>query len=684
MTEYLDDGMVSPSDIADIAGVSRGAVSNWRKRTDTFPARVAGTPSKPLFSRAAVLEWLEHHASRTKNAAVRPAAGEGGEMDVWSVLNVLRGQLSVDEMAEFVLSLAVARKTGAGTGSRWSHIEERTLSLAKEAIDGLDVASLGRAADFTLERLARSQGKLGADLGFVGSRTATLLARLAAQRPAGGILYDPACGIGTALLESVRLGARPRRLIGHDINQRALEIAGQRAVLHDVTVELTPTDVLSEDVDPGLRADTILLEPPFGLRMDASQRLTDPRFEFGLPPRSSADMAWVQHAIAHLSATGRAYVLSPLGTLMRGGEEGRIRAELVKRGCVEAIVGLPGKMLPHTSIPLALWVLRRPDPQAASESVLFIDAAETTAPEHDVAAWLTDAATREDVPHTSVSMTEVIAGDAVLSPQRWLDHDERDPAEVADAYLQGWLAINDRMTRLQNVLKSFEHFAAFSQSRVMTVGDLVDQGVVELRLGRPKERYVDAPEELQARFATAADVRDGTLREVGVDTEHERYPELTWEGDVLVTTMNTVRARVDAAGGHLPTTGVYRLRVLDRDVLTPGFLAMALSGRWNERFQGGTTIQRASVKALEVPIVPVREQGDLELALHSIALLHEHSARLATEAATVGTALLEAVRYNARLASPEAGITSTQQGGSERTEGAPRRTARRTIGDTAQ
>lgn len=670
MTEYLDEGLVSPSDIADIAGVTRGAVSNWRKRTSTFPAPVAGTASKPLFSRAAVLEWLEHHANRTKNESVRPAVREGGEMDVWSALNVLRGQLSVDDMADLVLSLAVARKTGAGTGPRWSHMEERTLSLAKEAVDGVETAALGRAADFTLERLARSQGKLGADFGFVGSRTATLLANLAAERPEGGILYDPACGIGTALIESVRLGARPRHVVGHDINQRALEIASQRAVLHDVAVELTQTDVLSEDVDPGLRADTILLEPPFGLRMDASRRLTDARFDFGLPPRGSADTAWLQHAVAHLSDVGRAYVLSPSGTLFRGGEEGRIRAELVRQGCVEAIVGLPGKMLPHTSIPLALWVLRRPVPEPAAEHVLFIDAAETTSPEHDVSAWLRSASAREGVPHADVSITEVLAAESVLAPQRWVDREECDPADVADAYLQGWLAINDRMRKLQNVLTSFEHFAAFSQSRVMTVGELVDQGVVEVRTGRPRERYADAPEELQQRFATASDVRDGRLREVGLDTKYDRYPGLTWEGDVLVTTMNTVRARVDAAGGHLPTTGVYRLRVLDRDVLTPGYLAIALSGRWNERFQGGTTIQRASVKELEVPLVPVPEQDDLELALRSITLLHEHSAHLAAEASAVGTALLEAVRYNAHLVSPDPSLTPASQDRHNAVEGA--------------
>jgi type I restriction-modification system DNA methylase subunit/predicted DNA-binding transcriptional regulator AlpA len=664
-----DEGLLAPSDIADIAGVSRGAVSNWRKRTKTFPQPVAGTPSKPLFSRGEVTEWLERHANKTKNESIRPAVGKNSEMDVWSALNLLRERRTVDDLAELVLGLAVARKTGAETPIGAPNITERTLSLVKEAVDGVEASGLGATADFTLERLARSRGKLGAEFGFVGSRTTTLLANLAAARP-GGVLYDPACGIAAALIESVRLGARPSRLVGHDINQRALQIAGQRAVLNDVDIELTQTDVLSEDVDPGLRADVILLEPPFGLRLDASRRLTDARFDFGAPPRSSADTAWLQHAIAHLSGAGRAYVLSPAGTLFRGGEEGRIRAELLKHGCVEAIVGLPSKLLPQTSIPLALWVLRRPVAEAAIEHVLFIDAAETASPEHDVSAWLTDADARENVPHVDVSITDVLAAESVLTPQRWVDRTERDPAGVANAYLQGWLAINDTMRKLQNVLKSFEHFVSFSKSRVMTVGELVDQGVLDLRMGRPKDRYEDAPGELQERMATASDVRDGTLRELGIDTEYDDYPELTWEGDVLVTTMNTIRARVDEAGGHLPSTGVYRLRVRDREVLSPGYLAIALSGSWNDRFQGGSTIQRASIKDLEVPLVPVSEQRDIQLAVLSIQLLHEQSASLAEEASTVGTALLDALRYNARLANPGTSVGQTDQDGPDDSEGA--------------
>lgn len=189
-------------------------------------------------------------------------------------------------------------------------------------------------------------------------------------------------------------------------------------------------------------------------------------------------------------------------------------------------------------------------------------------------------------------------------------------------------------------------------------------------LGRPKEHYEDLPEELRERIATASDVRDGTLNENGVDTEYENYPELTWEGDVLVTTMNTIWARVDPAGGHLPATGVYRLRVRDREVFSPAYPAIALTGSWNGRFQGGSTIQRGSIKDLEVPLVPRSEQRDLQLAVLSIQMLHEQAAHLAKEACTVATALLDAVRYNAPLMNSAISAGRACQDGPEDSGGA--------------
>lgn len=669
MNASTDQGLVSASDIADIAGVSRGAVSNWRRRKeDTFPQPVAGSTAKPLFSRQDVNAWLEAHGYTPKQNADTTA--------VWAAMNQLYGELSADEASDLVLSLLIARKNG-GSDERQLEFQLEQLPWnrrhqVQDAIARVDGDRLASVADFVLERLARSLGKVGGEFGFVGSRTTRTLATLAASRPPGGVLYDPACGIAAALLEAVSLGAKPRRIIGHDINKRALHIAAQRAELHDVEVELVRTDVLSWDVDPSLRADTIILEPPFGVRWDPSSSLMDARFEFGTPPRARADMAWPQHVVAHLSETGRGYVLTPVGALFRSGAEGKIRAELLRRGCLEAIVGLPGKMLPQTAIPLALWVLRRPAPTPLTGQVLFIDASQTDAPENHVADWLNKAAARQNVPHVEVPVGDVLTAEAVLTPSLWVEQTGHEPGEAATAYANGWAGINTTLQELGHIVAGFEDVTGLSTSRTMTVGELIEQRVLDLRTGRPKERYRDAPPALRGRLATAGDVRDGTLRETGLAQAIDAYPEMTRPGDVLATTMHTIRARVDEVGGHLPSTGVYRLRVLNTDVLSPAYLAIALTGTWNERFQAGTTIQRAEIRHLQIPLLPPEDQHTIEQAVTSIARLHDAATRLADDTATARNALLDAVRYNAPLTTPPpaaGSVVDTRKDGSHAPEG---------------
>jgi N-6 DNA Methylase len=279
VTNVEEQGLVGPSDIADIAGVSRSAVSNWRKRAEDFPDPVAGTSAKPLFSREAVNEWLMRRGYVPR--------ADHGETGIWAAMNAVRAELSADDAAELILSLACARKLTVvmeatrPSQMRWAdlsssrphdledrlcdlfgkldptggllscevlsrrHVPSQALGRIIDALGLADLSHLGVAADFVLERLARSQGKVGADHGFIGSRTSALLARLAAARP-GEVLYDPACGIAVALLAAVSDGARASRVVGRDVSDQALRMARQRALLHDVDIELTKTNVLYE------------------------------------------------------------------------------------------------------------------------------------------------------------------------------------------------------------------------------------------------------------------------------------------------------------------------------------------------------------------------------------------------------------------------------------------------------
>jgi len=57
VTEQTDE-LVGIGEIAEIAGVSRQAVANWRVRAADFPAPVTELGSGPIFRRSQIRTWL--------------------------------------------------------------------------------------------------------------------------------------------------------------------------------------------------------------------------------------------------------------------------------------------------------------------------------------------------------------------------------------------------------------------------------------------------------------------------------------------------------------------------------------------------------------------------------------------------------------------------------------------------
>ncbi len=98
------------------------------------------------------------------------------------------------------------------------------------------------------------------------------------------------------------------------------------------------------------------------------------RFRFGVPLRTKGDLAFVQHMVAVLNASGRLGVVMPHGVLFRGAAEGKIRQGLLQEDLFEAVIGLPPNLFYGTGIPASILVLNRDKPPARRGTVLFIDA----------------------------------------------------------------------------------------------------------------------------------------------------------------------------------------------------------------------------------------------------------------------------------------------------------------------
>ena len=96
------------------------------------------------------------------------------------------------------------------------------------------------------------------------------------------------------------------------------------------------------------------------------------RFDWGVPPTSKGDYAFVLHMLSSLDAeNGRMAVVLPHGVLFRGASEGKIRRQLVEMNLLDAVIGLPANLFYGTGIPACILVFKK---NRTCRDVLFIDA----------------------------------------------------------------------------------------------------------------------------------------------------------------------------------------------------------------------------------------------------------------------------------------------------------------------
>lgn len=627
--------LLTPSDIAERTGVSRAAVSNWRKRYLNFP-RPAEGGTKPLFEEEEVRLWLEQHGYQYKEASPSTKF-------VWS-MEALRGRIEPDRIARVMVGVLRATKQGARKlpEDTSAGLDAEALAPVWDAAAALEHHQRGPAADEILYRAGRNRGY--ADVGFnaVSSRLTQLLSAAPEPTP-GGTIYDPACGVAVALVDIARRTTSPTRLIGHEIDREMAEIAEHRADLYDLPLEIQLTDTLAGSPDTEIRADLIVAEPPYGLKVDyADKWLTDPRFEFGVPPKSQADLAWLQHCIYHLADGGRAYVVLPIGSTFRSGSEQRIRAELLRRDCVESMVGLPPGLAPNTSVKTALWVLRRPD-EVTSSPVLMIDASDEKHPEEKVHSWLHNPDSLEQVPHAQVPVTDLLAADAQLNPERWVTHTEIDPAIAVAELTEAWGKFAGTVDQARELEPLSQAPKISGEGRLVTVRDLAQQGVLELGAGRVSHGRENHPGTVNVR-----DIRSGRVPTAQATAPPYRTT-LTEPGDVLVSTATKIYAVVDEHGGHALGAGVLRMRVLNPNVLLPEYLTACVAGPWNSRFLQGAATPRLSVsgaKELEIPLRPLANQQIIVEHLREIQQAQKRAHDLTDAAEAAADALVSVARHS--------------------------------------
>ncbi|MEV8545085.1 N-6 DNA methylase [Streptomyces sp. NPDC051572] len=378
---------MTAAEISRIAGVTRATVSNWRRRHDDFPAPSAGTETSPLYDLPAVQAWLRRrgHTStaspteelRTELRLLGPGSGVAARLFPLAAAASRRTQEELAELATVPDDQLLARAEKAA-GELPATVPE-----AEPVRYGPDDAGAVRAlldcvreagAQAAVDVLAERELDEGAASGVYQTpeALALLMARLLPADVAR--VLDPACGSGTLLAAAARQGAQA--LFGQD----SLPVQGQRTAVRlriaapEAETAIRVGDSLRADAFPDVTVDAVLCNPPFADRDWGHDELAyDPRWAYGLPPRFESELAWVQHALAHLKPGGHAVMLLPPALAFRSSGR-RVRAELIRGGALRAVVSLPARAAYPLHIGLQIWVFQRPEPGGTDRTtVLFVD-----------------------------------------------------------------------------------------------------------------------------------------------------------------------------------------------------------------------------------------------------------------------------------------------------------------------
>ncbi len=90
-----------------------------------------------------------------------------------------------------------------------------------------------------------------------------------------------------------------------------------------------------------LPVDAVVSNPPYSQNWSPEGKETDPRYSYGLAPKGKADYAFLLHDLYHVNKGGIMCIVLPHGVLFRGGEEGRIRRNLIEENKIDTIIGVP-------------------------------------------------------------------------------------------------------------------------------------------------------------------------------------------------------------------------------------------------------------------------------------------------------------------------------------------------------
>ena len=341
--------------------------------------------------------------------------------------------------------------------------ERKELDFSRNRADGDDI--LGDAYEYLMRHFASESGKAKGSFYTPAevSRIMALVLGIAEDKTTGKTtVYDPTCGSGSLLLKVGDAAKANVTLYGQELDVSTAALAKMNLVMHGYpTVELFQGNALSDPkfMEQGnLKTfDYAVANPPFSDKRWSNGIIPqDDRWErfeaYGIPPAKQGDYAYMLHVIRSLKPNGKAAIILPHGVLFRGNVEAAIRQNLIERGYIKGIIGLPANLFYGTGIPACIVVLDKASAKQR-KGIFMIDASDgfmkdgpkNRLRDRDVHLIVDTFNQGEDVKGFArfVPMEEIAAQSYNLNLPRYIESNKVEDIQDIDGHLNGGIPDRD-------------------------------------------------------------------------------------------------------------------------------------------------------------------------------------------------------------------------------------------------
>ena len=341
--------------------------------------------------------------------------------------------------------------------------EDPALDFSSNRADGDDI--LGDAYEYLMRHFATESGKSKGQF-YTPAEVSRIMAQIIGIRSAktsgDTTVYDPTCGSGSLLLKVADEAGTNVTLYGQEKDSATSGLARMNMILHNTPTAMimqgnTLADPKIKDGDALKTFDYVVANPPFSDKrwstgLDPVHDQHDRFKSFGVPPAKQGDYAYLLHIVRSLKSTGKGACILPHGVLFRGNAEAEIRRNLVRKGYIKGIIGLPANLFYGTGIPACIVVIDKEDAQAR-KGIFMIDASQgfiKDGPKNRLRSQdihkIVDAFTKRlDIPGFScmVPFDEIERNGFNLNLPRYLDSQNREDRQDIEGHLHGGIPQSD-------------------------------------------------------------------------------------------------------------------------------------------------------------------------------------------------------------------------------------------------